>query len=185
MINKTLSKTHITLTLWLLITSLTMSSSLNTVSIYDALASHGLPIGLLPKGVKAFTLQEDGRFEAHLDQVCRSKLDNQFEYKKDISGRLTYGRVGNLTGMESLELFVWVSVNGIRVDIPNSGRIHFDLEKGVHKELSVSLFETPADCVAVSNPPSLELDRLLTIKGVDRVIEYRRLGHKTSRKDVM
>ncbi|KAK9669552.1 hypothetical protein RND81_13G139000 [Saponaria officinalis] len=144
------------------------------ITIYDALASHGLPIGLLPKGVKGFTIDPTGLFEAHLDQTCRSKLDNQFEYKPDISGQLTYGRVANLTGMESLELFVWVSVNEIRVDIPNSGRIHFDLEKGVHKELSLSLFETPADCVAVT-----------TAEKTNRFLQYNGVRKKTSRKDVM
>ncbi|KAL9243096.1 hypothetical protein vseg_017025 [Gypsophila vaccaria] len=144
------------------------------MTIYDALASHGLPIGLLPKGVKGFAVDQMGLFEAHLDQTCRSKLDNQFEYKTNISGRLSYGRVGNLTGIESLELFVWVSVNEIRVDIPNSGRIHFDLEKGVHKELSLSLFETPADCIAVT-----------TASKMDRVLQYNGLSRETGRKDVM
>ena len=46
-------------------------------SIYDVLKAHGLPIGLLPKGVKEFKIDETGRFEVHLDQACNAKFESE------------------------------------------------------------------------------------------------------------
>lgn len=121
-------------------------SSQEQRSIYDALRSHGLPMGLLPKGVTDFAMDEaTGRFEAHLDQACNAKFECELHYDRNVSGTMSYGQIGALSGVAAQELFLWFPVKGIRVDVPSSGIIYFDVGV-VHKQFSLSLFETPPDC---------------------------------------
>ncbi|KAI3989529.1 hypothetical protein MKX01_035291 [Papaver californicum] len=126
--------------------------------IYEVLKSHGLPIGLLPKGVTEFSLNENGRFEVHLDQACNAKFENVIHYDRNVTGTLSYGQIRELTGIQAQELFLWFPVNGIRVDIPSSGLIYFDVGV-IYKQFSLSLFETPPDCTIVGagrvDPPDL------------------------------
>ncbi|OVA18808.1 Protein of unknown function DUF538 [Macleaya cordata] len=125
-------------------------------NIYEVLKSHGLPIGLLPKGVTEFSLDENGRFEVHLDQACNAKFENIVHYDRNVSGTLSYGQIRALSGISAQELFLWFPVNGIRVDIPSSGLIYFDVGV-IYKQFSLSLFETPPDCTAVGlvDPPDV------------------------------
>ncbi|XP_042494898.1 uncharacterized protein LOC122074116 [Macadamia integrifolia] len=119
-------------------------------SIYEVLRSHGLPIGLLPKGVTQFSLDGNGRFEVHLQQSCNAKFENEVHYDRNVSGFLSYGQIGALSGISAQELFLWFPVKGIRVDIPSSGLIYFDVGV-IYKQFSLSLFETPPDCKAVDS----------------------------------
>lgn len=117
-------------------------------SIYDILREHGLPMGLLPKGVKKFDINETGHFEVHLDRACNAKFESELHYDVNVTGKLSYGQIGALSGISAQELFLWFPVVGIRVDVPSSGLIYFDVGV-VFKQFSLSLFETPRECVAV------------------------------------
>ncbi|KAL3531038.1 hypothetical protein ACH5RR_010360 [Cinchona calisaya] len=117
-------------------------------SIYEVLKSHGLPMGLLPKGVKNFTFDNSGKFEVHLDEACDAKFENVLHYERNVSGTLSYGQIGGLSGISAQDLFLWFPVKEIRVDIPSSGLIYFDVGV-VSKQFSCSSFETPRDCTAV------------------------------------
>ncbi|XP_021274979.1 uncharacterized protein LOC110409825 [Herrania umbratica] len=117
-------------------------------SIYEILKAHGLPMGLLPKGITQFDFDDTGRFEVHLDQACNAKFESELHYDRNVSGTLSYGQIGALSGITAQELFLWFPVKGIRVDIPSSGLIYFDVGV-VFKQFSLSLFETPRDCMAV------------------------------------
>ncbi|OWM62743.1 uncharacterized protein LOC116214640 [Punica granatum] len=132
----------------LLLSSLLQHSSASVSSIYDVLKAHGLPMGLLPKGVKEFRFDEGGRFEVHLDQACNAKFESELHYDLNVSGTISYGQIGALSGISAQELFLWFPVKEIRVDIPSSGIIYFDVGV-VFKQFSLSLFETPPDCTAV------------------------------------
>ncbi|GAV70743.1 DUF538 domain-containing protein [Cephalotus follicularis] len=118
-------------------------------SIYEILRAQGLPMGLLPKGVTEFDVDETGRFEVHMDQACNAKFESELHYERNVSGTLSYGQIGSLSGIMAQELFLWFPVKGIRVDIPSSGLIYFDVGV-VFKQFSLSLFETPRDCMAVT-----------------------------------
>ncbi|ESQ32466.1 hypothetical protein EUTSA_v10005002mg [Eutrema salsugineum] len=120
-------------------------------SIYEVLRAHALPMGLLPKGVKEFSVDvETGQFSVFLNQSCKAKYESELHYEANITGTIGYGSIGGLSGISAQELFLWFPVKGIRVDIPNSGLIYFDVGV-VRKQYSLSLFETPRDCVAVEN----------------------------------
>ncbi|XVF81293.1 hypothetical protein PTKIN_Ptkin15bG0143900 [Pterospermum kingtungense] len=117
-------------------------------SIYEILKAHGLPMGLLPKGITRFDFDDTGRFEVHLDQACNAKFESELHYDRNVSGTLSYGQIGALSGISAQELFLWFPVKGIRVDVPSSGLIYFDVGV-VSKQFSLSLFETPRDCMVV------------------------------------
>ena len=117
-------------------------------SIYEILKDHGLPMGLLPKGITRFDFDDSGRFEVHLDQACNAKFESELHYDRNVSGNLSYGQIGVLSGISAKELFLWFPVKGIRVDVPSSGLIYFDVGV-VFKQFSLSLFDTPRDCMAI------------------------------------
>ncbi|XP_043721348.1 uncharacterized protein LOC122668859 [Telopea speciosissima] len=143
-----------------LIVAISASSAESPSSIYDVLRSHGLPIGLLPKGVTEFSFDERGRFEVHLEQACNAKFENEVHYERNVSGFLSYGQIGALSGISAQELFLWFPVKGIRVDIPSSGLIYFDVGV-IYKQFSLSLFETPPNCKAVDSDLLLSESRAI------------------------
>ncbi|KAE9460803.1 hypothetical protein C3L33_07233, partial [Rhododendron williamsianum] len=124
-------------------------------SVYEVLRSNGLPMGLLPNGVNDFRLDGDGKFVAYLDQECNAKYENELHYDRNVSGFLSYGQIANLSGISAQDLFLWFPVKEIRVDVPSSGLIYFDVGV-VFKQFSLSMFETPRDCTAVPPPEVLD-----------------------------
>lgn len=128
--------------------SLKDSRSSPASSFYDVLKSNGLPIGLFPKGISDFSLdQASGRFELHLvsPSPCDAKFETRVRYEWNITGSVNYGKIANLSGVAAQELFLWLPVKSIQVDIPSSGLIYFDVGV-VFKQFSISFFETPKDC---------------------------------------
>ena len=95
-----------------------------------------------------------------MPQSCDTKFESQVRYDFNFSGFLSYGQIGNLSGIAAQDLFLWFPVKEIRVDIPSSGIIYFDVGV-VFKQFSLSLFETPRDCTVLNEDGSdLELIRL-------------------------
>ncbi|KAL8516542.1 hypothetical protein ACS0TY_014981 [Phlomoides rotata] len=123
-------------------------------SIYEVLKTHGLPMGLLPKGVSNFSLDDSGKFQVNLDRACNAKFENEIHYDMNITGTLQYGRIDGLLGISAQDLFLWFPVIEIRVDVPSSGLIYFNVSV-VSKQFSLSSFENPRDCLA-SPTPDLE-----------------------------
>lgn len=75
--------------------------------------------------------------------------------------------------MSAQELFLWFPVKGIRVDVPSSGLIYFDVGGVVYKQFSLSLFETPPDCVDVGSKEKTKIeDSLLSIKSLSGKLTY-------------
>ncbi|EOA31578.1 hypothetical protein CARUB_v10014773mg [Capsella rubella] len=119
-------------------------------SIYEILLANGLPSGIFPKGVKEFNFDaETGRFSVYLNHSCEAKYETELHYDANITGTIGSAQISDLSGISAQELFLWFQVKGIRVDVPSSGLIYFDVGV-VRKQYSLSLFETPRDCVAVS-----------------------------------
>ncbi|XP_074565640.1 uncharacterized protein LOC141822113 [Curcuma longa] len=114
-------------------------------SAYEALRSHGLPIGLLPKGVRDFAMDDEGRFEARLDTPCIANFESEMRYNASVAGTISAGQIAGLTGVAAQDLFLWFPVLAIRLDNQTSGIIHFDVGV-VDKRFPLSLFESPPDC---------------------------------------
>ncbi|TYH63452.1 hypothetical protein ES332_D07G193800v1 [Gossypium tomentosum] len=106
--------------------------------------------GVASEGYIRFDIDDTGRFEVHLDQACNAKFESQLHFDTNVSGTLSYGQIGALSGISAQELFLWFPVKGIGVDVPSSGLIYF-IVGVVVKQLPLSMFETPKDCMAVGD----------------------------------
>ncbi|XP_020589597.1 uncharacterized protein LOC110030939 [Phalaenopsis equestris] len=135
-------------------------------SAYEVLRRHGLPIGLFPKGVQDFRIGSDGRFEAHLPEECTVTFETAVHYQRNVTGMLSYGQIAGISGVTAQELFLWFPVRVIRVDIPSTGLIYFDVGV-IYKQFSLSLFETPPDCRPASHDRLIERVKSVRIR-VDR-----------------
>jgi hypothetical protein len=79
------------------------------------LADNDLPVGLLPPGIVEADIQDSGEFMVRLPKrVERKHGGYKVRFGPRISGRLSDGRVSDLTGVEAKQL-VWFAVQGITV----------------------------------------------------------------------
>ncbi|XP_022639326.1 uncharacterized protein LOC106765753 isoform X1 [Vigna radiata var. radiata] len=114
-------------------------------SVYDVLPKFGLPSGLLPNTVTDYTLDEDGQFVVVLAKPCYIQFEYLVYYDKKITGKLSYGSITNLKGIEVQRLLLWFNVDEIRVDLPPSNSIYFQVGI-INKKLNVDQFKTVHSC---------------------------------------
>ncbi|GJY41037.1 hypothetical protein Tco_0428307 [Tanacetum coccineum] len=94
-----------------------------TNDIHDILPEYGLPIGVLPDAVQSYTLSPTAGI---------------------IYWRLTYGSVSNCFWVSAKELFVWLSVTGMDLDV---GGDMVEFHVGVlSKKLPVDMFRDVPEC---------------------------------------
>jgi hypothetical protein len=84
--------------------------------VHDLLPQYGLPKGLLPNNVKSFNLSDDGSFSIELTNPCYVQFDQLVYYAQKVNGKLSYGSVSSVSGIQAKKLFLWVSVTGIQAD---------------------------------------------------------------------
>jgi hypothetical protein len=90
-----------------LLLSTTTATTTATTTIYDHLRLHGLPTGLLPKGITNFSVSPTtSLFQISLPNPCITKFENQLLYDPNISFYLTHAHIGNLSGVSAQELFL-------------------------------------------------------------------------------
>ncbi|WOK91890.1 hypothetical protein Cni_G00581 [Canna indica] len=123
-------------------------SGSGAASIGDLLRAHGLPAGLLPKGVESFAHDPStGLLEVRIDRPCYARYDDGLAYfDREVRGNLSYGELRGVVGWSQEELFVWLPVKGIAVTDPASGIILFDIGLA-RKRLALSSFEYPSECL--------------------------------------
>ncbi|KAJ0982750.1 hypothetical protein J5N97_011005 [Dioscorea zingiberensis] len=61
-----------------------------------------------------------------LDDPCYVQLTEFFYYEKIISGKLEFGRISDLSGIQVKKLFVWLPITGIAAP-PDKGYIQFEV----------------------------------------------------------
>ncbi|WOK96123.1 hypothetical protein Cni_G04830 [Canna indica] len=94
------------------------SSATEKPTAYEALQSYGFPVGLLPKGVLDYDLDEStGAFAAYLDGSCSFSLEGsyQLKYSSTISGRISTGLLTSLKGVSVKVLFFWLNIIEVRL----------------------------------------------------------------------
>ncbi|XP_072989330.1 uncharacterized protein [Typha latifolia] len=112
----------------------------------DILPKYGLPRGLLPDVVKSYSLSDDGEFEIELESPCYVQFSHLVYYEKVVKGKLSYGAISNLSGIQAKKLFLWVSISGI-VAHPDAGTIEFQVGF-ISESLSEKEFEAIPVCKA-------------------------------------
>ncbi|TKY59994.1 hypothetical protein E2542_SST17089 [Spatholobus suberectus] len=114
-------------------------------SVYELLPKYGLPSGLLPDTVTDYTLGEDGQFAVVLAKACYVQFDYLVYYESKITGKLSYGSITNLKGIQVQRFFLWLNIDEIRVDLPPSDSIYFQVGI-INKKLDVDQFKTVHSC---------------------------------------
>ncbi|ESQ42000.1 hypothetical protein EUTSA_v10014810mg [Eutrema salsugineum] len=114
-------------------------------TVYEILPKYGLPSGLLPDSVTNFTLSDDGRFVVYLAKSCDIEFDYLVHYDETISGRIGYGSITDLKGIQVKRLFIWFDVDEIKVDLPPTDSIYFKVGF-INKKLDIDQFKTVHSC---------------------------------------
>ncbi|XVE70397.1 hypothetical protein DITRI_Ditri10aG0069400 [Diplodiscus trichospermus] len=114
-------------------------------TVWDILPKYGLPSGLLPNTVTDYSLQEDGRFIVVLESPCYVQFEYLVYYEKTITGKLGYGSITDLKGIQVQRFFLWFDVDEIKVDLPPSDSIYFQVGF-INKKLDVDQFKTIHSC---------------------------------------
>ncbi|XP_071707075.1 uncharacterized protein At5g01610-like [Rutidosis leptorrhynchoides] len=134
------------LTLIIVITSTTALSVTDQPTVYEILEKYGLPRGLLPNSVKSYTLSsDDGSFVVELEKPCYIQFDYLVYYDSKITGKLNFGSITDLNGIQVKRFLFWFSVDEIRVDLPSSDNIYFTVGI-INKKLDIDQFETVHAC---------------------------------------
>ncbi|XP_008796684.2 uncharacterized protein LOC103712072 [Phoenix dactylifera] len=115
-------------------------------AVHDMLPEYGLPQGLLPDSVKSYSLSPSGEFEVELKAPCYVQFSDLVYYEKNIKGKLTYGKISDLSGIQAKKVFIWVSVSGIEAH-PAAGTVEFKVGF-LSETLPVSEFERIPVCKA-------------------------------------
>ncbi|XP_021279125.1 uncharacterized protein LOC110412819 isoform X2 [Herrania umbratica] len=114
-------------------------------TVWDILPKYGLPSGLLPSTVTNYSLQNDGRFIVVLESPCYVQFEYLVYYEKTITGKLGYGSITDLKGIQVQRFFLWFDVDEIKVDLPPSDSIYFQVGF-INKKLDVDQFKTIHSC---------------------------------------
>ncbi|XP_030447350.1 uncharacterized protein LOC115670264 [Syzygium oleosum] len=112
--------------------------------VHDLLPQYGFPRGILPDNVASYSLSDDGAFEVRLRGPCYVQFDQLVYYDRKISGRLSYGSVSGVSGIQAKKLFVWLPVTGIKSD-SGSGMIEFYVG-ALSEKLPAAQFEAVPAC---------------------------------------
>ncbi|XVF04559.1 hypothetical protein REPUB_Repub05bG0094000 [Reevesia pubescens] len=145
-------KRHLVLTLTSLFFLLSIPKCLSDLgpvpappTVWDILPKYGLPSGLLPSTVTDYILQNDGRFIVMLESPCYVQFEYLVYYEKTITGKLGYGSITDLKGIQVQRFFLWFDVDEIKVDLPPSDSIYFQVGF-INKKLDVDQFKTIHSC---------------------------------------
>lgn len=92
-----------------LIYTATASASLTA---YQVMEEYGFPVGLLPKGVLGYKLDNStGKFSVYLNGSCTFSIDSyELKYKSTITGAIAKDMITSLSGIKVKLLILWLSI---------------------------------------------------------------------------
>ncbi|CAL9075272.1 unnamed protein product, partial [Musa acuminata var. zebrina] len=108
----------------LLLLHLLHFSASSSSGVHDVLKDHGLPKGLIPHSARDYSLADDGQFVVHLKAPCYVQFSDLVYYDQTITGKLSYGAITDLDGIQVKKLFVWFPVSAVKAH-PESKTIEF------------------------------------------------------------
>uniref|UniRef100_A0A7N0ZWA8 Uncharacterized protein n=1 Tax=Kalanchoe fedtschenkoi TaxID=63787 RepID=A0A7N0ZWA8_KALFE len=80
---------------------------------YELLQDYNFPVGILPKGVTHYDLNNStGQFHAYLNGTCSFSLEGsyQLKYRSTIGGTISKNKIRDLSGVSVKVLFVWLNI---------------------------------------------------------------------------
>lgn len=95
------------------------------IDVHDLLPLYGLPKGLIPSDIRSYTLDKaTGSFSIEMTRTCYVHFQQLVWYDKHIKGKLSYGAVHDVSGIQAKKLFLWLPVTGIE-KVKNSDVLRF------------------------------------------------------------
>lgn len=84
---------------------------------YEVIQGFDFPVGILPKGVTHYDLDEStGKFNAYMNGSCSFSLEGSYQlrYNSVISGYIYKDKLTSLSGVSVKVLFVWLNIVEVR-----------------------------------------------------------------------
>ncbi|XP_071933970.1 uncharacterized protein At5g01610-like [Coffea arabica] len=112
---------------------------------YEILERYNFPIGILPKGVTGYDLEEStGKFSAYLNGSCSFSIEGSYKlsYQPTIKGYISQGKLSSLQGIKVKWLFLWFDI----IEVYRNGDVlefSFGIASG---EFSIDNFEECPEC---------------------------------------
>ncbi|KAG0470855.1 hypothetical protein HPP92_016975 [Vanilla planifolia] len=121
-----------------------VSSAATASAVHDELAKFLFPRGLLPDSVASYSIDGNGNFKVLLPSPCYVQLSDLIYYDTTIKGRISYGLISDLSGVEMRKFFIWAQITSISA---NKERGTLDFYTGLISErLSASMFAEIPHC---------------------------------------
>ncbi|WOL19365.1 hypothetical protein Cni_G28163 [Canna indica] len=113
--------------------------------VHDILKEYGLPKGLLPHSKHHSFSDGDGELVVELKAPCYVQSSDIIYYDRIITGKLSYGAISDISGIQVKKLFVWFPVSAIEAH-PDSGTVEFKVTFLSFSYSSKEFSHTP-DCM--------------------------------------
>ncbi|MQL97529.1 hypothetical protein Taro_030223 [Colocasia esculenta] len=113
-------------------------------SVHDLLPGYGLPPGLLPASVKDYSMDSNGQFTVRLAAPCYIQFTELVYYDRTIKGKISYGSITDLSGIQVKKLFAWLPVTGM-VAVDDGSSIEFQVGF-LSEKLPTSMFAEIPSC---------------------------------------
>lgn len=97
-------------------------------TLYELLPLYGLPAGVFPSTVAAFSLADNGSLTVDLAGPCYVHFEYLTYFEPRVTGVLRYGSLSDLSGVQVRRFLVWFNVVRIKVDLPPPPRfVYLDI----------------------------------------------------------
>ncbi|KAI3706333.1 hypothetical protein L6452_23990 [Arctium lappa] len=129
--------------------------SANSPTIYEALEHFGLPVGIFPDSVTSYTYDRtDGSFVVELKTFCFIQFDYLVHFRPKITGKINYGVLSEIIGLEAHVFGLWFNIDEIRVDVPAASKVYLKLGSpsglSIIDMLDIKQFQTIHPCIDIA-----------------------------------
>ena len=107
---------------------------------------YGLPPGVFPSTVTAFSLANNGSISVDLAGPCYVHFEYLTYFAPRVTGVLRYGSLSDLQGVQVRRFLIWLNVIRIKVDLPPPPRyVYLDIG-WITRRLPASDFQSVHSC---------------------------------------
>ncbi|XP_076891991.1 uncharacterized protein At5g01610-like [Bidens hawaiensis] len=85
-------------------------------TIYEIVKQFGFPAGIVPDSVESYTTNDvDGTFAIYLKKPCYVKYEYLVYFDTEITGKISYGLITDITGLQAQSYGIWLDIDEIKV----------------------------------------------------------------------
>ncbi|KAF8681869.1 hypothetical protein HU200_045315 [Digitaria exilis] len=115
-------------------------------TLAELLPRYGLPPGIFPSTVTAFSLAANGSLVVDLAGPCYTHFEYLTYFAPRVTGVLRYGSLSDLQGIQVRRFLIWLNVIRIKVDLPPPPHyVYLDIG-WITRKLPVADFQSVHSC---------------------------------------